>query len=314
MTDRTGLSALVASASEGFVLMDGGMGTTLEDRGVPCRTALWSSVALLSAEGRALTREIHREFAAAGARILVANSHNAGLSACREFLETEPDAVPPEARTPEALLDLLSRAALDAARAAARPGILVAAGLGSVEGPYATESSHSVEECEALLLAHARSLEAAGAETLLFETLTTREEIEAVARLAAREDRPAIGAGLTCGPGARTLASVPVRAAAERLAGAGVESVFVQCTRFDLVDAALAKLVDALAGTTAIPGVYANDGRVWIDRIWRGDRIAPADYAAAAVRWIDAGARIVGGCCGTSPAHVAAIASARRPG
>jgi homocysteine S-methyltransferase len=138
---------------------------------------------------------------------------------------------------------------------------------------------------------------------LLFETLTTASEIEAAATLGAEEARVPFGAGLTCGPDARTLAGVSMAEAWARLRGAAPALVFVQCTRYDRVGPALRALRESI-GDESTCGVYANDGRVWEGRIWRGDRVTPGEYADAAMRWVEAGARVVGGCCGTSPEHV----------
>jgi homocysteine S-methyltransferase len=43
---------------------------------------------------------------------------------------------------------------------------------------------------------------------------------------------------------------------------------------------------------------------------WHGERVSPEEYAAEAVKWRDRGARIIGGCCGTGPEHIAALKEA----
>jgi homocysteine S-methyltransferase len=294
------LRELLAEAAGRVVIMDGGMGSSVEDRGVPVRNPLWGSYALLTDEGRRINDRLHEEFVAAGAEILIANTHNASLAACRAFAPGD-----------EGLLDRVNRLALESARRAVPEGarIAVTAGIGSAEGPYAEESSHPTAEILDLIAPQARALRDLGADGILFETLTTAEEIAAVADLGRTEDLPPFGAGLTCGADGRTLAGVPVAEAVEKLLAAEPAALFVQCTRYDLVEPALRTMVETLDGR-AVPGVYANDGRVWTDMRWHGERITPGEYAAHARRWIDAGARIVGGCCGTDPTHVRAITSA----
>jgi homocysteine S-methyltransferase len=279
------------------VLMDGGMGSSVEDRGVPVRNALWGSHALLTDEGRAINDALHEEFVAAGAEIAIANLHNASLEACRAFAG-EDDA--------EALLARISRLGIESARRAGPR--LVAAGLGSPEGPYATESRWTSEENRARTEPQVRAFREAGVDLVLFETLTTAPEIRAAAALAADLDL-AFGGGLTCGEDGRTLAGVPMAEAAAILGDASPQALFIQCTRYDLVLRALETLLPVLPEGCA-PGVYANDGRAWIDMRWHGDRVTPEAYAAEALRWRDAGARIIGGCCGTGPEHVAALAAA----
>jgi enediyne biosynthesis protein CalE2 len=310
------LARLLSRARTDLVVMDGGMGTTLEDRGTHCRSALWSSFALVTEEGLALTGQVHAEYAAAGAEILIANTHNAGLSACRAFLEGDgpTDPLPDEVRRaaperrPEAFLAWVHRRAVESARAAVpeNASVAVAAGVGSAEGAYATESRLRPEQVAAELEPQVRALLDLNVDLILFETLTPRSEIEAAADLSRRLGVPAYGAGLTCGGDGRTLAGVTMRRAWEALAAWPPAAVFIQCTRYDYVQAALAGLVEAM-DDGSVPGVYANDGRIWRNRIWHGERVTPEAYAEEALAWRDAGAGIIGGCCGTSPEHVAAL-------
>jgi S-methylmethionine-dependent homocysteine/selenocysteine methylase len=85
----------------------------------------------------------------------------------------------------------------------------------------------------------------------------------------------------------------------------------VNCSRPEAVDAALPELV-ALGGTV---GAYAN-GFPAVDALEHGgtvdvlgvrDDLGPARYAEFALRWVEAGAAIVGGCCEVGPAHIAAL-------
>jgi homocysteine S-methyltransferase len=52
--------------------------------------------------------------------------------------------------------------------------------------------------------------------------------------------------------------------------------------------------------------VYANDGRGWdsVKMEWIGDRVTSETYAEYAIKWHAAGAKIIGGCCGTCPEHI----------
>ncbi len=276
------------------VLLDGGMGSTIEDRGIPVRNALWGSAALLTREGLALNDRIHRDFRDAGAQVLTANVHNASLASCQAYAPDDPG-----------LFERVNAAGVASARRAAGEKCLVAAGIGSAEGPYAEESTHDIAEIVTMLRPQADLLRRLGVDLTIFETLTTGNEIRAVARLAA----PPFAAGLTCGADGRTLAGVTVEEAVEILLPAQPEAIFIQCTRYDYVTAALPALVDRVKGVTAA-GVYANDGRVWIDMRWQGDRVTPEDYAAAALGWQEIGAQIIGGCCGTGPEHIAALRTA----
>ncbi|MEZ5101539.1 MAG: homocysteine S-methyltransferase family protein [Thermoleophilia bacterium] len=102
--------------------------------------------------------------------------------------------------------------------------------------------------------------------------------------------------------------------AARRFEELGVSALLINCLPVDHV----AGMLPWLRDFTDLPlGVYPNLGYLANDR-WRFDeRIGPEEYAALALQWREEGAQIVGGCCGTTPEHVAAAAAAlagTRPG
>ena len=92
--------------------------------------------------------------------------------------------------------------------------------------------------------------------------------------------------------------------ALERLEGLGVRAVMVNCVPADH----LADTVEWLRGQTSLPvGCYPNLGHS-VGAEWEFDpAISPTDYATMASSWLAAGARIVGGCCGVKPEHLAAV-------
>ena len=92
--------------------------------------------------------------------------------------------------------------------------------------------------------------------------------------------------------------------AAQRFEAMGVAALLINCLPPDHVDGMLPWLRDF----TDLPlGVYPNLG-YFSDAGWRFDeRVGPAEYAELAAGWREQGAQIVGGCCGTTPAHIAAV-------
>jgi S-methylmethionine-dependent homocysteine/selenocysteine methylase len=92
--------------------------------------------------------------------------------------------------------------------------------------------------------------------------------------------------------------------AAQQFEELGVSALLVNCLPPEHVDGMLPWLRDF----TDLPlGAYPNLG-YYSDSGWRSDeRIGPAEYAELALRWRGQGAQIVGGCCGTTPAHIAAV-------
>jgi S-methylmethionine-dependent homocysteine/selenocysteine methylase len=200
------------------------------------------------------------------------------------------------------------REALASARRAA-PGAVVAGAVMNAEGAYAETSRLSADEAEAAIGPHAELCAEHGADVVIFEVVSTRSDLEAAARVGRRLARAGTpwALGLTTRADGATHAGVTMDEVARVVGSEPPIATFIQCTRFDLVTAALGPLVGALGGTSAV-GVYANDGRRWIDRRWHGERVSELEYVQHAVRWRALGARVIGGCCGTSPDHVCALA------
>jgi S-methylmethionine-dependent homocysteine/selenocysteine methylase len=95
--------------------------------------------------------------------------------------------------------------------------------------------------------------------------------------------------------------------AARRFQELGADALLVNCLPVDHVPGMLSWLRDF---TDLTLGVYPNLGHL-AGRRWRfDDEIAPPEYAELALRWRAEGAQIVGGCCGTTPEHIAAAAEA----
>jgi homocysteine S-methyltransferase len=313
------LEELLARSSDEIIIMDGGMGTAVEDRGIDIRNALWGSVALLTAEGRRITAEIHRGFVEAGADILIANTHNAFRAACDDFLFSKTNDMPglselqaegDTQKIGDAIHKYILQTAVDIARSVAPDDrtVLVATCIGSVDAPYATVSSVSADEAERRLTPEVASRMTTGSDMLIFETLTTPDEIQGAARASLTCGAGNVAVGLTCGADGRTLGGVTMKEAVRQFAEVNPIAWFIQCTRCDYVEKALIELKKAL-GDDDIVGVYANDSRGWdhIKMQWTGERITPEHYGEHVLKWHDAGARIIGGCCGIGTEHIAFI-------
>ncbi len=291
------------------------MGTTLEDRGLDVKTPLWSSAGLLDDGGRALNDAVHADFAKAGAEIIIANTHNASLAASALYFK-EGHAAPPGFDTPRKLQALVCWEAMQSLRRSLgeAPAQVIAGCLGSAELAYAKTGKYTKEEIAERHATHAAILAACPIDLLLFEALSTKSEVEGVplAMAKVRETYPdlPLGVGFTCDATGKTHGGVSMRDAVRAFKAVKPDLYFVQCTRYDLVERPYAEMLDAL-GHAHNTGVYANDGRTWKDRAWHGERVSPQKYADSAARWVELGATVIGGCCGTGPEHVSALARLR---
>lgn len=274
-----------------MLLLDGAMGTELERRGARAELPLWSARALV--EHPELVSRIHAEYARAGADLLTANSFRTQRRTLARAGMAE--------RAAE-----LTRDAVALARRAARaaPGREPAV-LGSA--PTLEDCYHPERVPDDAALArehaeHAANLVAAGVDAILVETMNTAREAVAAAH-AAREAGAAALVSFVCWDGATLLSGEPLALALERVAAERPLAVLVNCLPVSNVPACLPVL-----RTSGLPfGAYANLGAPQGDA--RTEDRTPEQFADCAAEWAEAGARIVGGCCGTTPEHIRAIAS-----
>ncbi len=269
------------------------MGTQLERGGAPVRLPLWSARALI--ENPELVLAIHREEAAAGAEILTANTfrtHHRTLA--RERLEARSAEL---TRTAVAL-------AREAARGAGRP-VFVAGSLSPLEDCYRPDLTPDGESLEREHAMQAEALAAAGADAIFVETQNSVREMAAATRWAKATGLPVIASMITDGQG-RLLSGETIDEAVRSLASLKLEALSINCVPARRLGGDLAVLARAAPGVPL--AAYGNLGPpTGEDRTVFTENVPPEDYADLARDWLAAGARIVGGCCGTTSAHTAAL-------
>lgn len=305
-------------AEQSLLLLDGALATELERRGCNLNDPLWSARVLL--EEPALIRQVHLDYFLAGADVATTASYQATFEgfARRGLSETE-------AR------DLMHRAvalAIEArdtfwaepSRRTGRPRPLVAASVGPYGAMLADGSEyrgHYGLSVEALMDFHRPRMAAlieAGPDLLACETLPCLDEALAIARLL-RDAFPATPAWISfsCRDDAHTSQGERFDACVEALAPfEQVVAIGINCT----APAHIPPLLHSAAGCGAKPLlVYPNSGETYDaeHKCWHGIRDAQA-FAEAALGWKAAGARLIGGCCRTTPEDIAALAAAVRGG
>lgn len=279
-----------------YVLLSGACGTELERRGVPTPLPLWSAAALL--EAPRIVREVHRDHVRAGAAVVTANTFRTD----RRTLARA--GVRGGARDLVRTAIRLAREGI--AEAAPTHVVVVAGSVAPLEDCFRPDLVPGDAELRTEHGMRVGDLVAAGADMALVETMNTIRE--AVAALGAcRAGRLPAAVSFTCVPGARLPSGEPVADAVAAVRDLGPLAILVNCCAVEVAGEALGAVV-AAAG--AIPaGVYANGlGRPDDVLGWRFEPGHGADRAAyrrAASAWLDAGARWIGGCCGTTPAYVA---------
>ncbi len=291
------LSALLGSPRA--VLLDGAVGTELARRGLRTELPLWSARALFDDLGLKTLTEIHQDYARAGAEILVTNTFRTTERALRKAGADDG-------------WRLLNRRAVECARvgaAGAERTCLVAGGLAPLEDCYRPDLVPPQAECVAEHRRQAELLAGLGVDLIFVETMNSGREAEA-ALAAARETGLDVLLSLCPKPPGHLLSGEPLEAVVPRLVdagGAGLCAVLLNCAPPE----ALQEIFPAFTTLAKdLPhGLYAHLGEPDEVTGWKlPRRHEPERYAGWMSRRLREGARLIGGCCGTGPDHIAALA------
>ncbi len=287
--------ALLARLAERPLLADGAMGTMLHARGVTFERCFDE----LNLSQPAMVAEIHRAYLAAGAELIVTNSFGANrYKLAQHGLEAR------LAQINTAAVALARREAAGASREA-----LVAGGVGPLGVRLAPFGRVTREQAYAAFHEQIQALIAAGADLILVETMSDLHEVAEAVRAARALGTLPVAATLTFTRDDRTLlGDSPARVGAE-LARLGADVIGVNCSGGP---AQVLRLLGAMrqAAPQALLMVKPNAG--WPEHV--GGRImypaTPDYFGQYAHAFVSAGARVLGGCCGTTPGHIAAMRAA----
>jgi homocysteine S-methyltransferase len=266
-----------------MIVLDGATGTELGRRGVDTRGALFSAEALLSPGGMAVLREVHQDYARVGAQVITANT-----------FRTNPRKA--GARWRE-LTDL-------AVRVARQSGTVVAGSMAPVADCYQPDLRPALDVALSEHRQLARALADAGCDLLLVETVAAADEGLVAVQAAVETGLPVWVAAMAM-PDGRMRSGDDLDAFFREARSAGARAALINCVPSSGVDIGL-----GAAAASGLPfGAYAHMGEVDAAAGWPATpTLSPADYAARASAWMQRGALIVGGCCGTTPDHISAVA------
>jgi len=284
-------------------LLDGAMGTQLFARGAePGQCNDW-----LNVKSPDMVMEIHRAYFDAGSDAVLTNTFGANRYALARYGCAD--------KASE-----INRAGAQVARKAAEDRRYVLGDIGPTGDflePLGTLRADDVREA---FVEQVRSLREGGVDGLIIETMTALDEL-ALAIEAARS----AGGGLPIfasmsfdkgSAGFRTMMGVDVPTAVSKMVALGADAVGFNCGTASLdeyVELAKAYVAAARSARTKVP-VFGepNAGKPELGDGGAVYKVSPAEFAAACGRILKAGIHILGGCCGTSPQHVQAVAEALR--
>ncbi len=283
------------------VLFPGGMGTELQRRGYRSVLPLWSAGANLDAPE--LVERIHADYFAAGADVAITNTFR---TAPRTFRKAGRES---EA---EAALKKSADIALSAKKRAGRP-VFVGGSFAPLEDCYSPGLVPSLGELREEHGQQAAWLAEAGVDFLLPETVNAGLEAQSMAEAASATGLAFIVSFVVDADG-RLLDGTPIQEAVERTDLPGRVGVSLNCRPIGTLDKAFDKLLRSYDGAI---GLYPNGaGHPHGDLGWCFDESGHGigEFAANALRWKKAGAKIIGGCCGTTPDYIRALSRRLRGG
>lgn len=291
-----------------FVLLDGAMATELEARGCDLADCLWSAKVLM--ENPQLIYDVHLDYFRAGAQVAITASYQATPDgfAARGLDESQSRAL--IAKSVE-----LARQARDAYQAEdpTAKGLLIAGSVGPY-GAYLADGSEyrgdyqrSAQVFQDFHRPRVEALLEAGVDLLACETLPSFDEIRALAQLLAEYPVAQAWFSFTLRDAQHLSDGTPIRDVIALLADyPQILAVGINCI-------ALENTVDALEylhSQTPLPlVVYPNSGEHYdaVSKTWHHHGEACATLEGYLPQWLAAGAKLIGGCCRTTPKDIAAL-------
>ena len=285
------MSDFLTALNDGVLCGDGAMGTLLAERGIPSGSCFEE----LCLESPELILEIHREYLAAGASVITTNSFGANAQKLASFAL--------ESRAAE-----INRRAASLARQAVMEAGKQAWVAGSV-GPLGVSGSEAEArgiDRETLFREQIAALLGGGCDLILLETFQDPGELSLALGIAKALGTKPVVTLIASPESGRLPGGAWVGDLLENLGNEGADLVGLNCVNGPQ---AMLRLVEKIAPTRPL-AVFPNAGRPFYQEGRISYGTTPEYFADLGRRMVEAGAALVGGCCGTSPQHIKALSAA----
>ncbi len=288
-------------AENTIVILDGGIGTEILRRNVS-----WSDHQVTKLPE--VIRSIHEDYIKAGADVITTNTFQLSR---RSFLNHFKDLAHMrhigsetlEQRAAQLLQAAVNRAREAREKVAGHRPVAIAGSITTLEWCFRPDLAPRLEQARAEYLEIVRVMAESGMDLILFETFNGAAEAK-VALAAAAELHVPAWIGFVCDCQGKLFSGETLAQAVEILEPLGPDVILLNCAPPDDISIGLRELTAHCSRPT---GAFAHIGRFDPPEWLFTDEYPPAKYLECARRWLDMGARVIGGGCGTTPDHIQAL-------
>ncbi|GJQ35235.1 MAG: bifunctional homocysteine S-methyltransferase/methylenetetrahydrofolate reductase [Anaerolineaceae bacterium] len=283
---------LLETLTKKTILADGAMGTMLHARGIGFDKCFDE----LNLTNPAAVAEIHREYIEAGAELIITNTFGAN-----RYKLTKHGLQEDVAGINRAGVELAKRVV-----AASFKDVLIAGDVGPLGVRIAPYGRVKLEEAREAFAEQVKALSESGADLIIIETMSDLYEIKEAITAAKENSTLPIIASVTFTRDDRTLLGDDPAKVAHRLAAAGADVIGVNCSGGP---SQLLRILKQMRQAEPNAKFWVKPNAGWPEQV-SGRIMYPADaeyFGDYALLFREAGANIVGGCCGTTPQHIAAM-------
>ena len=285
----------------GTVLCDGAMGTMLYGSGVFINRCYDE----LNVSQPETVRAVHEQYLQAGAEVIETNTFGANAFRLEHFSLRD------KVREFNLAGVSIARQTVEAMREKQATDAFVAGAVGSLGVRLAPVGKVSLEEARAAFAEQIAALAEGGVDLLIGETMMSIDEAEQ-AVLAAREVAPQlkIAVMMTVNEDGNCLDGTTPEVAAQRLTAIGADAVGCNCSSGPAI---VLRVIERMRAATKLPLVAMPNAGLPTSIEGRNIYLtSPESMASFARKFVRAGANWIGGCCGTTPAHIRSMRGALR--
>ncbi len=286
---------LSRSFRERVLVFDGAMGTEIYKKNFFVNTCFDD----LCLSAPKVIKEIHESYVEAGADVIITNSYGANFNKLSRFGLGEKVAQ-------------INRAAVSIARDCAKDGVMVAASVGPV-GKFAVNSEYGDKEAVGMLVEQISALEEAGCDFILFETLPTKHDVQICSLAAQKACKGDYVFSFSVDRSGESSQGEPLSSLVQTALSPSKKPVALGLNCGTGPEGSLGPLETLLKLSPLPVFIKPNAG---MPKNVEGRLIymaSPEYFTTYALRFVNIGARGVGGCCGTTPEHIKDIARAVKP-